>query len=57
MAEPPAVPEHDRAERDRDGRVSLAGPDAAEVLRALLKVEPGAEVADELDSEDEDRPE
>ncbi len=27
-------------ERDRDDRVSLAGPDPAEVLKALLKVKP-----------------
>jgi len=37
MEQPHPTPEQ------RDERVSLAGPDPAEVLRALLKVDPDAE--------------
>lgn len=33
--------------QDRDERVSLAGPDPLEVLRALLKVDPEAPPADD----------
>lgn len=32
--------EQERPEHDRDERVSLAGPNPAEVLKALLKVKP-----------------
>jgi hypothetical protein len=44
-----------KPERDLDERVSLAGPDAAEVLKALLKVDPEDDPADEHRGDEDTR--
>jgi hypothetical protein len=41
---------------DRDERVSLAGPDPEDVLRALLRVDPESEPVEHRDDDPKDDP-
>ena len=43
-------------ERDRDERVTLAGPDPEDVLRALLRVDPESEPAERRDDRQDEHP-
>jgi hypothetical protein len=46
-----------RTDNDRDERVSLAGPDPEDVLRALMRVDPESEPVEHQDNDrDDDAP-